>query len=270
MKQWSKDDLVLFYYGELTQEQNEALREAMTKSTELRQDYAELCDFLDNDAPLEVPQPTDNLEQQIMAALYQQADANARNDVITPPKKFSLWQAAIEFFNLRLLATTLAMSFVVVGVFYLGRWSSQVEKVPEYVEERSSESQAIPSDGEQLARQSRRVLFSNVSSHIEKSNRLFRLVSNGNGDLAKQIESRRQTIEELVALNRLYRRVAQASGDRQLENVLQQMESILVELNHTSPQAQPDDLESLKQRVDDSDLIYRLKVTNKKLAKKII
>lgn len=269
MKHWTKDDLILFYYGELSQDQNESLRKALAESQALQQEYAELCDFLDNDIRDEVPEPSNNFNQQIMAAVYQQAEKQSETKSEVKQNN-TIFQVINGLFNPRLLATTFALGFVVISVFYLGRWSSQIEQGPDIAGSTQQEPANPATNDNDLAQYGQRVLFNNVSTHIEQSSRLLTLVSNGNGDLASQIESRRKAIEELVALNRLYRRVAESSGDKQLANVLQQMESILVELNHTSPQAKTDELLNIKQRVEDTDLIFKLKVTNKKLTQKII
>ena len=270
MKQWNKDDLILFYYGELDQTQNKELRRALTESISFQQEYANLCDFLDNQTSLEVMPPEENLNQRIMASVYQQAEKQNKLTVQQRPQEFKLLGWIKAGFWHQLAGATFAMSFVVISVFFLGRWSTHVEPTNEVAETTLDVSGKKENQGYFNASESQRILINNVSSHMEISGRLLTMVSNGNGDLSQQIESRRQIIEELVVLNRMYRRIVEQSGDQQLANLLQQTESILIELNHTQVDAEQTELQDIKDRLEQSDLIYRLKVTNKKLDQKLI
>ena len=269
MKQWNKDDLILFYYGELNHDENREVRNALASSGELQQEYAELCDFLDNNARMEVPPAESNLNQRIMAGVFQEAEKQAAHKEKKVNEKST--SDTIGWLSLgnwpKLAGISFALSFVVISIFFLGRWSSP-NKQPISIAEtpiNSMEKREFFS-----AEESRRVLLNNVSSHFEIGGRLFTLVSNGNGEVSEQLEARKETIEELVALNRLYRRIAEKTGDKQLANLLHQMESILIEINNTDASSASSDIDYLKERLDNSDLIYRLKVTNKKIDQKLI
>jgi len=270
MKQWNKDDLILFYYGELDHNQNKELRKALAESSTFQQEYANLCDFLDNQTSLEVPPPEVNLNQRIMASVYQQAEKQNRPLVREKLTGFKLLEWLGETYWHKLAGASFAMSFVVITVFVLGRWSTQLEPINEVAQASSDVRLKTENQGYFNAEESQRILISNVSSHMEISGRLLTMVSNGNGDLSQQIDSRRQIIEELVVLNRMYRRILEQSGDQQLATLLQQMESILIELNHTQVNAEDSELQDIKERIEQTDLIYRLKVTNKKLNQKLI
>jgi len=270
MKQWNKDDLILFYYGELNQCQNREIRKALAESTRLQQDYADLCDFLDNQTCLNVPLPEANLNQRIMASFYQLEEIQNKTRVRQTSKNFNLLTWLREAYWHKLVGASVATMFVVTSIFLLGRWTSQLEQKLEVAEINPTHSEQSAQQGYFDGSESQRVLISHVSAHMEIGGRILTLVSNGNGDLSQQIESRRHIIEELVVLNRLYRRLVEQSGDKQLAHVLQQMESILIELNHTEVNAQQSDLQDIKDRLENSDLIYRLKVTGKKLNQKLI
>jgi hypothetical protein len=156
--------------------------------------------------------------------------------------------------------------FAVVGIFYLGRWSATPLEAPivDLGAASKIERSFRPSDDA-----SRRVLLTNVSSHIETSQRLLTLVSNGGGELSAELEPRRQMIEELISFNRLYRRIAVRSGDTMLANVLQQMESVLLEISHTKSS---DDAQwnKVRERLDGTDLLFKLKVTDKRINHELI
>lgn len=270
MKQWNKDDLILFYYGELDHAQNKEIRRELAESTSFQQEYANLCDFLDNQTSLEVEPPAENLNQRIMASVYQQAEKQNQSSAKHQSQKFKMIAWIKAGFWHQLAGATFAISFVVISVFFLGRWSTQLEPTNEVADASLEIGEPNENQGYFNKSESQRVLISNVSSHMEISGRLLTMVSNGNGDLSQQIDSRRQIIEELVVLNRMYRRIVEQSGDQQLATLLQQMESILIELNHTQVSAEYSDLQNIKERIEQSDLIYQLKVTNKKLNQKLI
>ncbi|TQV89358.1 hypothetical protein [Aliikangiella coralliicola] len=296
MKQWNKEDLILFYYGELEQEQQQSLGNALTESVQLQREYAELCDFLDNSVNLEVTEPDSDLNHNIMESIYDIADqqkkraenqtkqserdnseANHKADhQSTLMSGFASWLKQIKWVSstgwTNSAGAVMATLLLVVSVFYLGRMSVSGPDISEQVAQNSENTQAEQTSKKIAFDQqaSRRVMLTNVSAHLEMSDRLFTLVSNGNGDLPEQIEERQQVIEELVALNRLYRRIAEKSGDNQLASVLQQMESILLELNHIEKSATSSDWQNIRDRVDNADLLFKLRVTNKKLNKEII
>ncbi|WP_444996299.1 hypothetical protein [Aliikangiella sp. IMCC44359] len=261
MIHWDKDELLLYYYGELEQDKLEALEKALESSTELQQTYAEICEFLDEKIDIQVPAPSDNLKQNIMAAIYQVEQQKSNQPHFqeeTFSQKIYWWQKLLKpNFG---LATGISFALV-VSIFFIGRWSAKPD---------------MPVQAEQsfTTQASQRVLFSSISHHLESSDRLFTLVSNGNGDLIQQIDSRRQAIEELVALNRLYRRLAENSGDKQLVYTLMQMEAILIELDNSLPNQSRDsqyvELNNIKQRIYESDLLFKLRVTNKNIKRKII
>ena len=92
MKQWNKDDLILFYYGELEQSQNREIRNELAVSNSLQQEYAELCDFLDNQTRFDVPAADANLNQRIMAPIFQQRERERNSKAsVRKPFKLSEW-----------------------------------------------------------------------------------------------------------------------------------------------------------------------------------
>jgi hypothetical protein len=104
---------------------------------------------------------------------------------------------------------------------------------------------------------------------METSQRLLIRVSNGeNADVDS--ETRGQIVENLIGFNRVYRRLAEQSNDRALADVLQQVESMLLEISHTSGPDMGSQWNSIRERLDRSDLIFKLKVSNQKVSQEII
>lgn len=273
MKQWTEEDLILLYYQELDLVQTWEIRQDMAESSKesiaLRRNYDALRKMLGSQLAIDVPAPRTDLNLTIMAAV-KIAESEKRQApiirAIDTQEKTKHWGQKISHYlvgppsnNFRL--AFMFVLFAVVGIFYLGRWSASPVGLPTALLESSSETQQTyrPSAGA-----SRRVLLTNVSSHIETSERLLRLISNSGNNLSSDLEPRRQMIENLISFNRLYRRLAEQSNDAMLANILQQMESILLEINHASD----DDAEwdKVRSRLDGTDLLFKLKVADKKIS----
>ncbi|NQZ12854.1 MAG: hypothetical protein HRT35_37370 [Algicola sp.] len=262
MKQWTNDDLTLFYYDEMPPQQRQALTAQLTDNETLRLEYAELCEWLDSAVAIEVPPPSEQLNQRIMAGIYQQAAQNQAKQTV----KTANSNSNIHRFGFlsnwswgRLAGTALPLVLVVLGTFYLGRLSVDAEQptaalLPE----------AAPVHGEtNTTAPGRRVLLSNLSLHLQSTDRLFTQVSNGGAGMAAQIEGRHEAIDDMLALNRIYRRMFEANNDKQLAEVLQQMEQVLLSLKHTSTSPNSQDWDNLRKRIDSNDLLFRLRVTNR-------
>ncbi|MCO7225574.1 hypothetical protein [Pleionea sp. CnH1-48] len=248
----NEEDLILFYYGELEPEKSEAMVKAMEASPELQLEYAKLCELMDATLTEPVPQASVNLNQNIMSAIH-------RLEPESMKKKNKQQDASSQWQWLPLFKGSFAFGIsmaLIMGAFFLGRWSGEppvdIAQQPVFSKQ-----------------DSQRILLANISSHLDSSDRLLTVVSNGNGDIAQQIHERRQIIEELVVFNRLYRRIVENNGDKQLLATLQQIESILIELNNNSEQIpgneEYNDLKLVKERLHSTDLLFKLRITNNNL-----
>lgn len=273
MKQWTNDDLILFYYQELDDDQSQQLGDAIVASDLLKEQYDEICNLLGGVIKDDVPTPRADLNQKIMANITELKQASPPLRYANTKPKLSLFGLAREKLTQILpsdqwggLATASIAITVAIGVvFYMGRMS--VEPVT-IANERSATSTAE----DQFAfneKVSRRILLTNVSSHLETGERLLTMVSNSDEDARVDLTSRTQMLEEMIGFNRLYRRAAERSEDRTLVRVLQQMEIVLLQLYHTDNDTSESELKGIRSRLDDSDLLFKLKVTNKKIIKQI-
>lgn len=263
MKQWTDEDLILLYYEELDADKAQALRKAMTESDDLRRRYDALCKMLDTDLHHDVPKPSRDLNRNIMArvnALYAQQNSTSS---ISQPDNAESWTQRLRqwlpFNQWNGIATaSIALGLVVVITFYLGRSSVAPVDKP------AVNTHIANTAGSFDAKTSRRILLSNVSSHMETSQRLLMRVSNGGDDLTVDIDTRRQMIDDLISFNRLYRQLAEQSNDATLAKVLEQVESVLLEINNT---ANNGEWKKIQRRLDETDLVYKLKVTDSRISR---
>jgi hypothetical protein len=259
MKQWTEQDLILLYYGELGTSRTRELNNAIKNSDTLRRDYNALCELLDHELCDKVPAPSSDLNHNIMARVKaqhaQQVSTKGRGLPVMPSKLAWHWLRINRFG--RVAATTAAVLVVVMITFYLGRFSV----MPENHQITKSQPATVFDQTD-----SQRMLIARVDSHIETGQRLFTLINNSNQESSIDIEARRQMVINLINFNRLYRRLAEKSGDARLAEVLQQMESVLIEFDNSDG---ADSWKRVKQRLNDTDLLYKLKVTNSRLDREI-
>lgn len=302
MKPWTEEDLILFYYDELDDKEAQALTKALESNTKLKQQYEQLSTLLSSIGETEIPQPSADFNQRIMAGINRVDQAELNKDHIENVNKienlertqgdqisgwlsnrwhdFSTWVTAgsrnsrAGFSGGASIAMASIALLVVVTVFYLGRMSAGVAPNADQhlakgsVATPASESLALSSEA------SRRILLSNVSTHLEAGSRLFTTVSNSAGSTEIDLSEREQMIEDLISFNRLYRQAAERSQDSHLALVLQQMERVLLQLHHVdiggSGATNAQSLDKVRSRLDDSDLLFKMKVANKKIEQEFI
>ena len=272
---WEEETLIMHFYGELDAKTAQALDKALVQSPKLSKQYQTLVQFLSDGIEQSVPEASKNFEQNIMAALMREADQKETQSTsgarISDTRQSSWWRRSQP---LNLLAGSAVMATLLIGVFFVGRWSSQVEPQQQIASNNQGQSSVASNLKGQQSEFGQRVLFTRVHQHIESSERLFTLVANGNGELPQMIAERKKIIDELLALNRIYRRISQQQGDTKLAYLLEGMETMLLELNNLQPSntsgEQSAGFENVKRRLENTDLLFKMRVTNKKVEQKII
>ena len=72
---WSEESLILFFYDELEPMEATKLAQELTQSEELQKRYQAITEVLQYSLNTDIPRPSDQLNQNIMAAVYQSIDA---------------------------------------------------------------------------------------------------------------------------------------------------------------------------------------------------
>jgi hypothetical protein len=109
-----------------------------------------------------------------------------------------------------------------------------------------------------------RLLLASVESHLAGSERLLTRVTNAAPTDGAALAEESAWAEALVSSNRLYRRAAERSGQRRIVALLDELEPLLLELAH-SDAAAPDDLVAAQRRIENTDLLFKLRVTGERL-----
>ncbi len=109
-----------------------------------------------------------------------------------------------------------------------------------------------------------RLLLASVESHLAGSERLLTRVTNAAPTDATALAEESAWAEALVQSNRLYRSAAERSGQRRIVALLDELEPLLLELAHSAAPA-PDDLANAQRRIENTDLLFKLRVTGERL-----
>jgi hypothetical protein len=107
---------------------------------------------------------------------------------------------------------------------------------------------------------SERLLRSEVEEHLERSQRMLVELANADDSAPVVLASGRDQAADLVAAGRLYRRSAEEMGDADTRDLLEDVERVLVEVANGPALETSNDLNSVRARISEQDLIFRLRL----------
>jgi hypothetical protein len=110
-----------------------------------------------------------------------------------------------------------------------------------------------------------RLLRAEVEDHLERSQRMLVELVNADYTTGPPLEGDRARAADLVAAGRLYRRSAEQVGDAEIGRLLEDLERVLVELANGPADAAPEEVAGLRQRIDDQDLVFRVRVVAREI-----
>lgn len=161
---------------------------------------------------------------------------------LRPRPRWSMW------FSWQRLAAIGATASLIVFAFVAGR---------QYPDSRpGSPSVATVAESGESARN--RLLLVTLNDHLEQSQRMLTEMSNSDSD---ELPVERESAQDLLAANRLYRQTAKQAGDRSAVAVLEDLERYLIEAAHASP----GQLKDLQRRMQEEDILFQLRVMNSQL-----
>lgn len=233
MTSWhpTDDDLVLRFYRESTPEEARRVDEHLPACGACRAAWTELEETLRLVDAAAVPEPDAGFERVMWARVS-----------AALPARRSAW-------SIRQLAPILAMA-ATVAVAVTGVYQSRGSVVAPAPVKVASAGRAA------LARE--RVLLGAVGDHFEQTEMLLVEVLNG-PDTGSEFTFERVTADDLVASGRLYRATAQQTGDLQIAQMLDDLEAVLVELARSPEHLDKNDIASLRARIDDDGLLFKVR-----------
>lgn len=144
----------------------------------------------------------------------------------------------------------------IVLAFYVGRAGRQESLAPT-----SAGTGALVAARE-------RVLDAEVEEHFERSQRVLTDLVNIDPATPVVLASDQQRAADLVAAGRVYRRTADALGETATSELLEDLERVLLDVANGSPDPTADEIDSWRQRIDQQDLVFRLRVVGAELRRR--
>jgi hypothetical protein len=151
----------------------------------------------------------------------------------------------------------LATAALVVLAFFVGRLfeqaSSRVGPPP-------SANAGVHATDVNSAAVRERVLLIAVNDHLERSQMVLVELANAAPQDRFDISAERQSADELLASNRLYRQTAAQMGDTRVAGVLDDLERVLVEIARGPSQLSMQQLADIQQRIESQGILFKVRV----------
>ena len=234
MKHLDADQMALHYYCEPVQGAAEHLADCEECQVEFRRIEAALDAVSEMDAPER-------------GAEYG-ADVWARlrlDDRPVAGRKWAGW---------RMWAWAPALAAMVIAAFLAGRYWPR------------------PDAGGAAARAGavrERVLLVAVGDHLDRSQVVLAELTHAPADGGSvDISSERRTAEDLLDDNRLYRQTARTAGDGALASVLDDLETVLVEIANGPSDISARHLEELQRRIASEGLLFKVRVVGSQVRRR--
>ena len=113
-----------------------------------------------------------------------------------------------------------------------------------------------------LKRTRERVLLAALSEHFQQTEVLLTEMMNSPDSGPSEVDFERTSAGDLVASGRLYRVTAQENGDLQLARMLDDLESVLVEVASGPEHVARKDFQSLRTRIGDQNLLFKVRAVS--------
>jgi hypothetical protein len=252
------DDLILHCYGEHPADEAARIDAHLSVCAACSESWRELRETLQMVDAAEVPEPAPAFERLMWARIAPaiRREEDARIETVSaatalPAPRPSAWSKWL------IPATGLAAAVLLALVFRPGsRETAARPDAPVPVPAATTAASATEKDGG--VGQSRRVLFTALDAHFAQTEVLLvELLNRPETDLALDFE--RGTAGDLLADGRLYRLTAVQTGEQRYVDVLDDLESVLVEVARSPEKVKRQDMRVLRSRIDDDGLLFKVR-----------
>lgn len=113
-----------------------------------------------------------------------------------------------------------------------------------------------------------RVMLTALNGHFEQAEMLLVEVMNAPQETGEAVGTwafERATADDLIASSRLYRATVEPNGDRQFARVLEDLESVFVDLARSPDADLAATRASLRTRIDDQDLLFKVRAVTSEI-----
>ncbi len=232
----SEEELILHFYGESAGDE-QALDAHLTSCASCQDAWRDLKATMSLVDTANVPEPDASFEQAMWARV--------QPSVPVRQARILSWRSPRVYLPLA-SAAALVIAF---GAFAAGRtWS------------RTAPATTIAKAGTpaEVSAAQERVLLTALNDHFERSEMLLVEVMNA-PDAQTDFQFERATAGDLVASSRLYRQTAEQHGDVQLTALLENLESVLIEVARSPEHVSSTDVAALRTRINDDGLLFKVR-----------
>lgn len=244
----SEQDLVLFVTGDA--DQMSEIERHVDNCSDCKHDLEEIERLLQATRDLPVPEPDAGFEKRIWdrqrAMLHSEMPTRELDAVALEPAAAEVIRP--RFWSMPRLALAGSVAAMLLVAFLAGLYTSPpgTEIVPE----------------DEVGKPGRdRVLLVAVGDHLERTRMvLVELVNAESENGSVDISAQQARAEALLGDNRLYRQSADLSGEREMADLLAEIERVLLEVARGPEEVGEIELAWLRDRIQSRDLLFKVKV----------
>jgi hypothetical protein len=232
------DDLVLHYYGEMSQTEESRAVSHLSECADCHGNYRRLQRVLAvvDEAAIDVPDLPLSFERTTWARLAPNLRPERRGFswfVLSPAR----------------LAWTGAVMLLVVSAFFAGRLGRPAPAP-------ATDQAAAAAPGQVRER----ILLMDLGEHLDRSQMVLIELVSAEGQDSVDISTERERAEQLLSANRLYRQTAAVTGEGTVAQFLDELERILVDVAASPDRLSATDLTDVQRRIESEGLLFKVRV----------
>ncbi len=250
------EDLILHFYGEDTPAEEYRVDEHLAACSTCRHAWTELGDTLKLVDAATVPEPGAGFERTMWARVQ-----NVLPDAQPAAPASQRWRWMPAFGMAAALVAAVALGYALRS----SREAHTAASTPTTAAVSATDSAAVHASMTDMQKTRERVLLTALSDHFQQSEVLLTELMNSPDDGRADLSFERAAAVDLVASGRLYRVTAEQNGDLQLARMLDDLESVLVEVARSPEHVARKDFNSLRARIDDQSLLFKVRAVSNQI-----
>lgn len=235
----TEDELVLLFYGDTGPDEERRLAAHLETCLECQPAWRDIKASLAAVDAAGIPEPPADFERVMWAKVQREIES------LQPATR---WWAPKYW----LATASLAVVMLTVSLGPLV-WNRQ----------NASATDASSAAGSGTSTQPERALLVAMDEHLERSELLLVELMN-----ADQPGIEPSAADDLLLSSRLYRQTAAHTGHVELASMLEDLERVLVEIARGPKEMNKDDLDALRTRITDEDLLFKVRVVTDEVRKR--
>jgi hypothetical protein len=114
---------------------------------------------------------------------------------------------------------------------------------------------------------SERILLAAVGDYLERLQIVLIQLANADPNAPLDISPTQERARDLMGESRLYRQTAERAGQAGIASLLEDLERVLLEIEHAPSRMPPEELKQLRHRLRDEGILFKMRVTGAKVEK---